>query len=264
MTHLERIAARADGTVDPVALLGRYAGAPAGASAPSRVGAAGADGWVRAMMLTTLDGHATGTDGRSAGIGSAADRAVFEVTRAVSDVVVVGAGTVREERYTRLATPPVLRDARLEAGRAPHPVLAIVTASGEVPGRALESLADVGDVVVVAATRTDTRRLVGRLGADRVLVAGDDEVEPEQALAALRGLGLRDVVCEGGPRLLRDWLGAGVVDELCLTVRPVLLGGTGPRIVEGDRLPEQARGWSVAQVLQVADDLMLRVLAPGR
>jgi riboflavin biosynthesis pyrimidine reductase len=58
-----------------------------------------------------------------------------------------------------------------------------------------------------------------------VVRCGDDDVDPVQALAALRGRGLDRVLCEGGPQLLHALLAADLVDELCLTTSPVLVGG---------------------------------------
>lgn len=255
MTHLDTLPVDVSGAPDLAALAQRYAVPPG-----PRAGAAG---WVRALMITTLDGRATGEDGRSGTIGTPADLAVLETVRALSDVVVVAAGTVRAEGYTRLGTPPPLARLRTDAGRSAYPVLAVVTASGDLPDRVLDARDDGGELLVLVTERTDTGRLRRRLGPDRVLVGGTEQVDPGRALDLLAARGLADVVCEGGPGLLHQWLACGALDELCLTVRSLLLGGDGPRLLTGAPLPQQARDWRTTQVLAADGDLMLRVRPRG-
>lgn len=160
-----------------------------------------ADGtWVRGSFITTLDGRATGPGGLSGGLneGSEADHVVFPWLREWADVVVVGAGTVRAEGYEPLEDAPMV----------------VVTRSGDVPDRALE----VGE------------------GRGEVLVLGGrgEDVTPEEVLALAAERGWRRIVVEGGPHLFAGWLAADAVDELCLTVRPVLMGGGGPLLVPAD------------------------------
>lgn len=214
--------------------------------------------WVRANFVTTLDGHATGGDGLSGSINSAADKQVFDVLRAMADVVVVGAGTVRAEGYGRLRTQdPELLEVRRGAGRADHPVLAVVTASGDLPEKVLAEESDTGDLLVLCADAV-AHDLTAQLGPHTVLPCGTDLVEPTRAVDALRGRGLAQVLTEGGPHLLGGWLQADVVDELCLTLRPVVVGGTGPRIVEAAAGTPALAHFELQHVLEVESDLMLR------
>ncbi|NLG20037.1 MAG: hypothetical protein GX555_01220 [Actinomycetales bacterium] len=213
---------------------------------------------VRANFVTTLDGHATGGDGLSGSINSAADKQVFDVLRALADVVVVGAGTIRAEGYGRLRTEDAgLLAVRRAAGRSDHPVLAVVTASGDLPEKVVSPEDGAGDLLVLCAeaVRAD---LADRLGADAVVPCGTDVVEATRALDALRDRGLTQVLTEGGPHLLGSWLQAGVVDELCLTLRPVLVGGTGPRIVEAAAGADALARFDLLHALEVEGDLMLR------
>lgn len=226
--------------------------------------AAPASPWTRANMVSTLDGRASGPDGRSGSINSAADQQVFACLRALSSVVVVGAGTVRAEGYGRLRAPARFREHRAATGLLEHPVLAVVTASGDLPEHLLEPDPARGRLLVLTTggvPRAQREHLARSLGArDEIVVCGEDRVDPATAVNAFRARGLVEVLCEGGPRLLRDWVDAGVVDELCLTVRPLLLGGDGRRILDGagrdDGLP-LAEAESML-VLEVGDDLMLR------
>jgi len=171
--------------------------------------------WLRVDMVSSVDGAATGASGKSGSINNAADKVVFDLLRGLCDAVVVGAGTLREEGYRpfgrplvavsrRASVPPRLREA------PPGTVLMATCA-------AAEHLADARSV----------------LGDDHVLVAGDDEVDLAGVLSALHDRGLRDLLCEGGPHLLADLLRADLVDELDATLVPRLVGGDGPRIVDG-------------------------------
>lgn len=186
---------------------------------------------VRANMIATIDGSAQGPDGRSRSINGPADWRVFRVMRAVADVVLVGAGTARAEGYTPLPVPADLRAARADRGQAPDLELALVTASGTLP----EGLrgTDRPPFVVTVAANPRLADLRTELGADRVLVAGELDVELAAALDALADRGLTRVLAEGGPRLLTDLVRADLVDELCLTTSPLVVGGPGLRAVGG-------------------------------
>ncbi|WP_161958513.1 dihydrofolate reductase family protein [Ornithinimicrobium cavernae] len=216
---------------------------------------------VRANFVTTLDGHATGGDGLSGSINSAADKQVFDLLRALADVVVVGAGTIRAEGYGRLRTEdPALLELRRAAGRPDHPVLAVVTASGELPEKVLTPDPEAGDLLALCAGAV-TEELSASLGPDAVIACGTDSVEPTTAVRALHERGLGHVLTEGGPHLLGGWVRAGVLDELCLTVRPVVVGGTGPRILEAPIGSGPLARFELRHALAVEGDLMLRYVA---
>jgi riboflavin biosynthesis pyrimidine reductase len=189
-------------------------------------------GWVRANMVSSLDGSATGADGLSGSVSGGADRVVFRVLRGLADVVLVGAGTARAEGYRAPSVRAEFTERRDAAGQQPAPALAIVTRTGRLPedGGLLGGSAPVYALTCAAA---DTRRLRATLGEAQVLVAGEDRVDPALAVTRLAALGLRRILLEGGPTLLGAAAGAGCVDELCLTVSPLLLGGDGPRIAHG-------------------------------
>jgi riboflavin biosynthesis pyrimidine reductase len=188
--------------------------------------------WVRANMVSTLDGAATGPDSRSGSINGPADHRVFQVLRALADVVLVGAGTVRAEGYLGLPVRADLAGPRAQRGQRPDLVLAVVSRSGPLPDDLLD--APLAPLVVTTADRPDLERLRDRIGPDRVVTAGTGQVDLRAAVGALVRLGLPRVLTEGGPRLLGDLLGAGLVDELCLTVSPALVGGPARRVVGGE------------------------------
>ncbi|MET4222877.1 dihydrofolate reductase family protein [Oerskovia enterophila] len=207
---------------------------------------------VRANMVSSVDGGAWGPDHRSGTINDAADWRVFRVLRALADVVLVGAGTARAEGYTALDVPRGLE--HLRAGRGPLE-LAVVTRSGHLPA----SLAGGARPPFVITDEHGAGIARASVPEDRLLVVGPDDAAhagaprtPQElpsptpgpdlraGLAALTGRGLSRVLCEGGPHLLADLLAADLLDELCVTTTPVLVGPGPGRIVAG--LPPLVQG----------------------
>lgn len=179
-------------------------------------------GSVRANMVQSLDGRAT-IEGRVGALTGPADQRVLSTLRQLADVVLVGAGTIRAEGYGPLHDPAWAR-ARAEAGQAPAPRLAIVSNSGYLPADspALGDLADPAtQPILIVPDGADVTALAGRVD---VMRSGSGAVDLDAALTHLRGRGLTRVLCEGGPQLLADLVGAELVDELCLTLAPVHVG----------------------------------------
>ncbi len=194
--------------------------------------------WLRANMVASVDGSAV-VDGRAGGLATEVDKSVFATLRALSDVVLVGAGTARAEGYRALRAKPAHAEQRAAAGQPPAPVLAVVTRR-----LALEPTSDLfhgGAQRTVVITRTPPdaearEHLAAVAEVADVIVAGEDAVDLAQALDELAGRGLTRMLCEGGPRLLADITAAGRLNELCLTVTPALVGGFGLRILSGPPL----------------------------
>ena len=174
--------------------------------------------WTRVNMVSSLDGAATGGDDRTGTLNNAVDKRVFDLLRATSDAVLVGAGTARTEGYGPAEVPVVLVS---RSGDVPERL------RGAAPGRVLLA------TTASAASLPDARAL---LGEEHVLVAGEDAVDLPAVLERLHDRGMRRVLSEGGPSLLRALLAAGVVDELCLTWVPTVVAGNGPRITTGPPL----------------------------
>ena len=195
-------------------------------------------GYLRANMISTLDGAAAGPDGLSGSIGGPDDRRLLATLRGLSDVIVAGAGTVTAEGYLRPKANPGFAEHRAQTGQHPAPVLAVVTASGRLPEPLLTRPGVVDGVprllVLTTSAVVERGELTARLGADAVLACGTgDEVDLPAAIARLTGMGLRRLLCEGGPSLLARVAAAGLLDELCLTLSPTLIGGDGPRVLDG-------------------------------
>lgn len=188
------------------------------------------DGAVRGNMVSSLDG-AIAVAGRSAPISGEPDRFIFGLLRALSDVVVVGAGTARQEGYGPGRARSEFAHLRRAAGQLDAPVIAVVTRSAQLdPGSELFTAARHRTVVVTCAAAPVDRRQTLSEVAD-VVLAGDTEVDLDAALVELRARGLRRVLCEGGPRLLGDLAAADLLDELALSISPLVAGGDSGRIV---------------------------------
>ncbi|MYU24232.1 pyrimidine reductase family protein [Streptomyces sp. SID8352] len=199
---------------------------------PEPDGRAGA--WLRANMVSTLDGAAQ-HDGRSQPISGAADMRIFGTLRGLADVIVAGAETVRREGY-RPARARAEFAARREAARqGPAPVIAVVSASLDLDLTLPLFTSPLVPTLLLTGAAADPARVAAaeRAGA-RVVVAGDGAgVDPARAVSALAGLGHTRLLTEGGPRLLGQFIAAGVLDEMCLTLAPVLTGGAAQRIAGG-------------------------------
>ncbi|GAA3288136.1 pyrimidine reductase family protein [Arthrobacter citreus] len=210
----------------------------------------------RFNFVASVDGAAA-LDGRSGGLGDGADNRVFALLRQTADVILVGAGTVRAEGYSGELLAPSRQSWRVGQDRTAHPALAIVSGSLDLdPDSALFREAPVRPLLLTAATAPEERRAALERVAD-VVVAGERTVEPEQAARALADRGFHRVLCEGGPQLFGSFQAAGLVDELCLTVSPLLTAGTATRITAGTRELAPHR-LSLVQVLRGGDTLLLR------
>jgi riboflavin biosynthesis pyrimidine reductase len=172
--------------------------------------------WLRANMVSTIDGSVTGENYRSGSISGTTDKAVFAALRTLADAVLVGAGTARTEGYRPSTLPIVLVSNRLALDlslplftESEHRT--IVIAPSSAPADLMAATAEVADVITAGHATVDLR-----VGVD-----------------ALRARGLDHVLCEGGPSLLGSLLAADLVDEICAVTSPRVVGGGAGRIVHG-------------------------------
>ncbi len=213
--------------------------------------------WLRVNMISTLDGAAVGADGRSGTINNPADQIVFDLLRAISDVVVIGAGTARIEGYPPLRLEAPYAALRRSLGRPDPLPLAVVTASGELPDRLLAADDSAPVLVVTHAATPHLGTLRSALGTEQVLVTGQTSVDLAAGLAGLHERGLTRVHSEGGPSLLGDLLHAGLVDELDLTWAPLTVGSHAFRIVQS--APHQI-DWRPVLLVEQDGTVMARYL----
>lgn len=191
--------------------------------------------WVRANFITSVDGGAT-SGGSSGAMGGPGDRFIFNLLRELADVIVVGAGTVRIEGYSGAQLSAAQRQHRQARGQSEVPPLAIVTKSGHLNrDMAVFTRTEVPPLVLTcAAAAAQTRRLLSGVCEVVDCSAGDPEKVDEAALlAALGARGLRRILTEGGPMLLGSLIDRDMLDELCLTIAPYIVGGQARRIAAG-------------------------------
>lgn len=190
---------------------------------------------VRANMIVSLDGAAT-QDGKSGGLGGAGDRAVFNLMRETADVILMGASTVRIENYSGVQLSVAQRQARQRRGQAEVPPIAIITASADLdPDAKIFTRTEVRPLILTTTGAIgDARRRLGAV-AEVLDASGADptRVDPGQALRILAERKLFRVLTEGGPSLLGLLIEEDLLDELCLTIAPVVVGGEARRIATG-------------------------------
>jgi riboflavin biosynthesis pyrimidine reductase len=166
--------------------------------------------WLRLNLITSVNGSATGPDGTSESLSNRTDRKILGVLRELSDVVLVGASTVRAEGYLRPR----------------RSALAVVTRTGDLGGHRLEPDGSRGALLVVCPRGLEDRvRRAVDIPDARILGVepeGED-LAPAAVVGALRAEGLASIVCEGGPHLATALTTGGVVDELCLSTSPALV-----------------------------------------
>ncbi len=180
--------------------------------------------WLRSQMVTTLDGATVGADGRSGSISSPADKRVFVETRRLSDAIVVGAGTIRAERYRPMVAKPEWQDARADAGLAPAVQVVIVSGRLDLPWDELLFSDSTLPVIVVTSESADARQVAVANDHAQVWQIGATSVDLRAMVSALHERGLRRLVCEGGEALLDGLVREELVDEMDVTISPMLAG----------------------------------------
>ncbi|MFN8108462.1 MAG: dihydrofolate reductase family protein [Thermoleophilia bacterium] len=232
--------------------LGDAGGLEPGAFAGAERAAPADRPWVMVNMVCSVDG-ATAVDGESRALSGPADRALFHHLRGLADLILVGAGTVRADRYGPARPAPEVRAQRVARGQAPAPGIAVVAGRGELPWEsALFTQAETPTLVITAATAPAPPHRPH-------LTAGQARVDVPDALAQLRRRDVRVLLCEGGPHLLGQLAAAGLIDEVFLTVSPRLVGGDSSRVMAG---PEVGVGGRLvlAGIARDGEMLFLRYL----
>jgi riboflavin biosynthesis pyrimidine reductase len=215
------------------------------------------DRWLRANFVTSPDGAAY-VDGRSKGLSSDGDMRIFGVLRALADVVLVGARTAQIEEYK-----PARRRADLASLRTGRPATATIALASRTLDLDLsgplftDTPPDARTIVITCADSPADIRAVAAKVAD-VIVAGEEDVDLTEALEVMAGRGLGRVLCEGGPHLLGQVAADGLLDELSLTLGPILAGPGAGRIIAGPEFA--ARPMNLAQVLAEDGSLFCRYL----
>jgi riboflavin biosynthesis pyrimidine reductase len=215
--------------------------------------------WLRVNMISSMDGGAT-VAGLSGGLGGPSDYRIFHLLRGLADVILVGAQTVRAEGYGPVEREPDWDEIR--QNRSSVPPLAVVSRTLDLDLDTplfTEAPADARTIIVTVEAAPEERRRAAAERAD-VIVAGSDGVDFGAAVRELEARGHRRLHSEGGPTILAHMAAAGVLDELCLTISPFLVGGDSPRITHGPIFPDPHR-YGLIQTLADDDYLFLRYVA---
>ena len=216
-----------------------------------------AEPWLRANMVASADGAAS-LNGVTKGLSSTADKRLFALLRTLADVIVVGAATVRAERYAPVRQHELWPD--LRPGRSPTPPIAVITARLDLdPSSPLIANAPAGArTIIITTAQAPADRRAALEGQAEVIVAGQQSVDLKAAIAALAERGHRRMLAEGGPHLLAQIAEAGLLDELCLTISPVLAGPDGNRILAGPLPASSPKPLALAHVLEDDGYLLCR------
>lgn len=176
---------------------------------------------VRVNMIMSLDGAAV-FGGLAGPLSNVTDHNLLLAMRGHADVVLVGAGTVRAERYGPVRLSPDQRaDRRERSGITDIPPIAVVTRTGNLPASLFAEPTQ--RPLLVTTTELVRARPDLRQRAD-LLLAGDTEVDLAAAVERLQARGFHRILCEGGPLLLDELIADDLVEEMCLTVSPTLAG----------------------------------------
>lgn len=213
---------------------------------------------VRLNMIASIDG-AGSLDGRSAGLGGPADKALFSTLRSLADVILVGAATMRTERYGPALLDDTARDRRRQWGLAPVPPIAVVTRACRLDwGSPFFGEAEQRPMIITAASAGTQDRARAAQVAD-LIIAGNDQVDLADALRALGERGHDNVLAEGGPGVAAQLASADLLDELCITLSPILTGGDAGRILNGHPIEPPTR-LELHHVLESGSFLFLRYM----
>ncbi len=210
--------------------------------------------WLRANMISSADGAAT-IDGHAGGLGNKNDQRVLAALRALCDVVIAGAGTVTAEGYGPARAREEYQALRAAAGQPPAPQMAVVSQHLSLDFGSRYFVETTQPPIVVTCADAPADRLLAAQKVASVIIAGERVVSAAAMVDALASRGYRKLLCEGGPTLLGAVAADGVLDELCLTIAPMIVGGDSRRVLDGPVL-SPARRMRLTQLLQDDDDLL--------
>jgi 2,5-diamino-6-(ribosylamino)-4(3H)-pyrimidinone 5'-phosphate reductase len=207
-------------------------------------------------FVTSVDGRVA-VDGRASGLGSKVDRDVMRQLRGRADALLLGAGTLRAEAVDP-RVPVEIAEERRARGQGAQPLLVLITASGDLPQRKLFQLRDVPRLILTIRT-APSAQLRGLDSHAEIHPIGDTSIDLAAAMGYLHGRGIGSVVCEGGPTLAGGLVARDLVDELFVTVAPRLVGGSGPRLLEGSLSGATGgAGLDLVTAFEEAGELFLR------
>jgi len=212
---------------------------------------------VVAAMIASADGR-TAVKGRSVGLGHPADRALLRELRTAVDAILVGSGTLGAERYANLLDPDQRAD-RVAGGLEPEPVVATVSRRLDLPNDIPLLAEPTARVQVYTEAEGEVPTRGAWVSAHRFEPGGLTMPAILEHLALERGA--RAVLCEGGPTLLRELVVAHCVDDMLLTLAPLLVAGDAPTVLRGPEI-EPPASLSLRDIHRADDHLFLHYTLP--
>jgi riboflavin biosynthesis pyrimidine reductase len=211
---------------------------------------------VRLNMIVSVDGG-TSWNGVSGALGGSADKALFSVLRSFADVILVASATMQGEQYGPAVLEPEIQDARRQRGQRPVPTIAVVTRTCKFDWSSpFFTAATERPIVLTVSSAAESDRARAAAVAD-VIVAGADDVDLTSAVGELGERGANHVLAEGGPTLNGQLARAGLLDELCVTLSPLLASGDAKRIISGSTL-DALEPLDLRSICEADDYLFLR------
>jgi riboflavin biosynthesis pyrimidine reductase len=229
--------------VDPAEI---YADLPSTVGRPS----------VRLNMIVSVDGG-TSWNGVSGGLGGPADKALFAIMRTLPDVVLVASGTMRAEHYGPAVLPSDVQDARRARGQSPVPPVAVVSQRCDFDWDSDFFTAATERPFIITVSSAEPANVARAREVAEVIIAGDDLVDLRVAVEDLGGRGVEHILAEGGPTLNGELATDGLLDEVCVSLAPLLASGDAKRIIAGSALSQLER-LRLRSILEEDDYLFLR------
>jgi len=211
---------------------------------------------VRLNMIVSVDGG-TSWNGVSGALGGPADKMLFSILRSLTDIVLVASGTMRAEQYGPVVLPAPVQDARQQRGQQPVPAIAVVSSSCHFDWSSPFFTAATRRPYIITTRSADDAARKEAAQVAEVIVAGDDTVDLTRAVSELGERGAGTILAEGGPTLNGELASAQLLDELCVTLAPLLASGDAKRLIAGSALAKLAR-LGLRSICEQDDYLFLR------
>lgn len=211
---------------------------------------------VRANFVTSLDGSVS-INGLSGGLGNPADQRILALLRRMSDVVLVGAETVRREGYGALSLGKDSVRWRKKNNLTSQPSFALVSQRLDLDEHSDIFLTAETRPLVLTVSTAPTERIKALSAVAEVVRCGESSIDPHLLITELTDRGHNHILCEGGPRLFATLLAAGMIDELCLSLSPLFVAGFGARM-SASMQTEIAQKMTLKHVVMSHDMLLSR------
>ena len=213
-----------------------------------------------AILAITADGKITDREGSAARFGSACDKTHLEKQVSLVDGVLFGANTLRAYGTTMSVSHPDLLQERQSRSQPSQPVQIVVSRSANLNPQWRFFQQPVPRWLLT--TDQSAKLWQDRAYFERIIVCRSDKNESaidwSEAFARLKELGLNKLAILGGAKLLASLLAVNLIDELWLTICPLILGGDAPSLVGGTGwLQSQGKRLELLEVKQIESEVFL-------